>query len=42
VIGGMLAATFLAILFVPMLFKLVTRERNAGVPAMSPETSGTG
>jgi multidrug efflux pump len=30
VIGGMLAATFLAILFVPMFFKLVTRERNAG------------
>jgi hypothetical protein len=26
----MLAATFIAILFVPMLFKLVTRERKAG------------
>jgi multidrug efflux pump len=39
VIGGMLAATFLAILFVPMFFKLVTRKRNAGGTAMS-ETSG--
>jgi multidrug efflux pump len=27
VIGGMLAATFLAIFFVPMFFKLLTRER---------------
>ena len=42
VIGGMLAATFLAILFVPMFFKLATRERNAGDTAMSTETSGTG
>jgi multidrug efflux pump len=41
VIGGMLAATFLAILFVPIFFKLVTRERNAGATAMSMETSGT-
>jgi multidrug efflux pump len=28
VIGGMLAATFLAILFVPMFFRLATRERS--------------
>jgi multidrug efflux pump len=28
VIGGMLAATFLAILFVPLFFRLVTRERR--------------
>jgi multidrug efflux pump len=28
VIGGMLAATFLAILFVPLFFRLVTRERT--------------
>lgn len=28
VIGGMLAATFLAILFVPLFFRLVTRERK--------------
>ncbi len=41
VIGGMLAATFLAILFVPMFFKLVTRERKAGATAMSIETSRT-
>ena len=26
VIGGMLAATFLAVLFVPLFFRLVTRE----------------
>jgi len=42
VIGGMLAATFIAILFVPMLFKLVTRERKAGDTAISTETSGSG
>jgi multidrug efflux pump len=40
VIGGMLAATFLAILFVPMFFRLVTRksEQLAGdvaVPAQA-------
>jgi hydrophobe/amphiphile efflux-1 (HAE1) family protein len=38
VIGGMLAATFLAILFVPLFFRLVTRERKrvdkAGAPTM--------
>ncbi|HZH26884.1 MAG TPA: multidrug efflux RND transporter permease subunit [Azospirillaceae bacterium] len=28
VIGGMLAATFLAVLFVPLFFRLVTRERR--------------
>ncbi|WP_154664182.1 efflux RND transporter permease subunit [Microvirga flocculans] len=38
VIGGMLAATFLAILFVPLFFRLVTRERKradrAGAPVV--------
>lgn len=35
VIGGMLAATFLAILFVPLFFRLVSRDRKAaaGTPA---------
>ncbi|MDB5570751.1 MAG: hydrophobe/amphiphile efflux family transporter [Hyphomicrobiales bacterium] len=33
VIGGMLAATFIAIFFIPMFFKLVTRERKAKAPA---------
>src|SRR3546814_8787990 len=33
VIGGMLAATFLAILFVPMFFRLVTRRREGREPA---------
>ena len=28
-IGGMLAATLLAILFVPLFFRLMTRERPA-------------
>ncbi len=28
VIGGMLAATFLAVLFVPLFYRLVTRERK--------------
>lgn len=32
VIGGMLAATFVAILFVPMFFRLLTRERRAEAP----------
>jgi len=27
VIGGMLAATFVAILFVPLFFRLLTRQR---------------
>jgi hydrophobe/amphiphile efflux-1 (HAE1) family protein len=44
VIGGMLAATFLAILFVPLFFRLVTRERKpadkAAAPVM-PETAPT-
>jgi multidrug efflux pump subunit AcrB len=33
VIGGMLAATFIAILFVPLFFKLLTRRRKAEPPA---------
>jgi hydrophobe/amphiphile efflux-1 (HAE1) family protein len=33
VIGGMLAATFIAIFFVPMFFRLLTRERPARTPA---------
>jgi multidrug efflux pump len=44
VIGGMLAATFLAILFVPLFFRLVTRKRKqrkkapeASAPAPAPE-----
>jgi multidrug efflux pump len=28
VIGGMLAATFMAVLFVPLFFRLLTRERQ--------------
>ena len=36
VIGGMLAATFFAVLFVPMFFKLVTRERK-----QTPEAAAT-
>ncbi|TAJ88898.1 efflux RND transporter permease subunit [Reyranella sp.] len=32
VIGGMLAATFIAILFVPLFFKLLTRRRKAEPP----------
>ncbi len=41
VIGGMLAATFLAILFVPLFFRLVTRERKSRkeVAAASAATS---
>ena len=35
VIGGMLAATFFAVLFVPMFFKLVTRERKPTTEAAS-------
>jgi multidrug efflux pump len=31
VIGGMLAATFLAVLFVPLFFRLLTRERRRDV-----------
>jgi multidrug efflux pump len=30
VIGGMLSATFMAVLFVPLFFRLVTRERRRG------------
>ncbi len=29
VIGGMLAATFIAILFVPLFFRLLTRRKTA-------------
>jgi hydrophobe/amphiphile efflux-1 (HAE1) family protein len=36
VIGGMLAATFLAILFVPLFFRLVTRERQPVGKAAAP------
>lgn len=36
VIGGMLAATFLAILFVPLFFRLVTREQKSADPASAP------
>jgi multidrug efflux pump len=38
VIGGMLAATFLAILFVPLFFRLVTRERQPVGKAAAPVT----
>ena len=34
VIGGMLAATFVAILFVPLFFRLLTRRRKAVKPAV--------
>ena len=37
VIGGMLAATFLAIFFVPMFFKLVTREKRKKDAAVAAE-----
>ena len=33
VIGGMLAATFIAIFFVPLFFRLVTRTAEHGEPA---------
>ncbi len=36
VIGGMLAATFLAIFFVPLFFRLVTRERRPADEAAAP------
>jgi multidrug efflux pump len=36
VIGGMIAATFLAVLFVPLFFRLVTRERRKA-PKIAPE-----
>jgi multidrug efflux pump len=42
VIGGMLAATLLAILFVPLFFRLMTRERKpakADAPVAAPMTS---
>jgi multidrug efflux pump len=35
VVGGMLAATFIAIFFVPMFFRLLTRERREPAPATS-------
>jgi multidrug efflux pump len=37
VIGGMLAATFIAIFFVPMFFRLVTRERPRRAEAREPQ-----
>ena len=36
VIGGMLAATFMAVLFVPLFFRLVTRERRRAPTEPSP------
>jgi multidrug efflux pump len=42
VIGGMLAATFLAILFVPLFFRLVTREKKrpeTAAPAQAPSSA---
>jgi multidrug efflux pump len=45
VIGGMLAATFVAVLFVPLFFRLVTRERKRAekaVPAPAPAPSPAG
>jgi len=41
VIGGMLAATFIAVLFVPMFFELVTRQRKAGTSAMPTKAGET-
>jgi multidrug efflux pump len=40
VIGGMLAATFLAILFVPLFFRLVARERKRGIDVAADTASG--
>jgi multidrug efflux pump len=34
VIGGMISATFLALLFVPLFFRLVTRERTRSGPGV--------
>jgi multidrug efflux pump len=45
VIGGMLAATFLAIFFVPLFFRLVTRSPEKvldAVPAEAPQMRGAG
>jgi multidrug efflux pump len=42
VVGGMLAATFLAILFVPMFFRLVTRQRTQAAAEPSTGTAGAG
>jgi multidrug efflux pump len=45
VIGGMLAATLLAILFVPLFFRLVTRERRPAkehAPAPAPAAASAG
>ena len=36
VIGGMLAATFVAILFVPLFFRLLTRHKRPGLPDEAP------
>jgi len=43
VIGGMLAATFVAVLFVPLFFRLVTRTRrqpDTVAPAPAPTPAG--
>ncbi len=42
VIGGMLAATFLAILFVPLFFRLVTRQKSPPQPAATPSPASGG
>ena len=34
VIGGMLAATFMAVLFVPLFFRLLTRDRARRAEAL--------
>jgi multidrug efflux pump len=36
VIGGMLAATFIATLLIPLFFRLVTRDRPREVPERQP------
>jgi multidrug efflux pump len=42
VIGGMLAATFIAILFVPLFFRLLTRSRRPRPGDTKPEPPGLG
>jgi multidrug efflux pump subunit AcrB len=37
VIGGMLAATFIAIFFVPMFFRLLTRDRRPAAAPAAPQ-----
>lgn len=41
VIGGMIAATFLAVLFVPLFFRLVTREKVVRVRDAAPVTESS-